>query len=579
MLAALKQVLRQGFADYLAPLALLCVMLLAGCSMLRGAERSAAEPEPIIITSLAKVGQLGASPTDAAHDASSSQLDAPDSAGRESPLVPLTSTPLSTLPPQIATQMAEGAARSNVLLLSAQATALPITSHTVAAGDTLTRIAERFGVSIASLLAANNLANPDYLEVGQVIQLPQPPVDYTSAFRILPDSRLVRSIGASSFDSARFIESQRGVLPRMTVAVQKRGSDGADQSHDYPASQIIERVSLEYSLDTRILLAFLEYSARLLSDRSVDRERQLYPLLEKAEPPGLDRAGLYKQLSWLADTLNRGFYDWKYRGVGILEFPDGSRLYYEPALNAASIAIQYALANMRSVADWKRDIEEAGLYRTYRDLFGDPFTGAQPTVPTHLRQPDLTLPFPKGDVWRFTGGFHGGWGNGSAWAAVDFSPPDEEGQGAYCYVSSFPITAVARGTIARLDEGLVVQDLDQDGDEGSGWTILYLHLDRHDSLQEGQTVEAGNILGYASCSGGFSTATHLHIARRYNGEWIPADCIRCPPAMTIPPFVMSGWKVVGLGSQLYQGFMVNLQDNRSAVAEQGRFTDINEISW
>ena len=42
---------------------------------------------------------------------------------------------------------------------------------------------------------------------------------------------------------------------------------------------------------------------------------------------------------------------------------------------------------------------------------------------------------------------------------------------------------------------------------------------------------------------------------------------------------MSNWKVIGLGSQLYQGFLVNTLDNRSIVAEQGRFTNVNAISW
>ena len=202
-----------------------------------------------------------------------------------------------------------------------------------------------------------------------------------------------------------------------------------------------------------------------------------------------------------------------------------------------------------------------------------------PPCPMALRSRNLTLPFPRGQIWRYTGGFHGGWGNGSAWSAIDFAPPEEEGASAWCYVSSFPITAVAAGTITRLDDGLVVLDLDEDGDEGSGWTILYLHISRHDALRVGQVVDVGNILGYASCLGGYTTATHLHIARLYNGEWIPADCNRCSTEFSVPQFVMSHWRVVGLGSQLYQGFLVHELDNRSAVAEQSRFTDVNIISW
>ena len=248
---------------------------------------------------------------------------------------------------------------------------------------------------------------------------------------------------------------------------------------------------------------------------------RLYPLVEQEETSRIDRAGLYSQLSWLADRLNQGYYGWKYRGEAILELPDGSRLFYNPELNAASISVQHALAQMPSASDWRQDSEVAGIYRTYSELFGDPFADDHATAPAGLEQPALTLPFPRGETWRFTGGFHGGWGNGSAWAAVDFTPPPEEQPVSLCYTSSHPTTAVARGAIARLDEGVVVLDLDEDSNEGSGWTIMYLHVDHHDSLTEGQLVEAGNIIGYPSCLGGFSNATHLHIARRYNGEWIP----------------------------------------------------------
>ncbi len=452
------------------------------------------------------------------------------------------------------------------------------TSHIVSAGDTLTKIAERYDVSIRALLNANDLPNPDFLRVGQVLQLPEPPADYTPANRILPDSRLVRSIGASSFDIDSFAESQPGVLRAMTVLMPTRQANGTTRSEQMTGSQIIGRVSREYSVDARILITFLEYFAGLVSDPTADGDAQLYPLLAAEPKYGKARQGLYNQVSWLADQLNKGYYDWKYRGKTILDAPDGNRLYYHPSLNAGSIAVQYALAQFRSVTQWERDISSDGLRDTYQQLFGDPFAEEHETVPAELRQPELTLPFPRGDVWRYTGGFHGGWGNGSAWSAIDFAPPDNA-TASWCHTSKYPVIAAAGGVIARLDEGVVLLDLDGDGDEGSGWTLLYLHISSHEALAEGQAVEAGNILGYASCLGGYSTATHLHFARLYNGEWLPADCNRCPADTAIPPFVMSNWKVVGLGSQLYQGFLVNTLDNRSVVAEQGRFTNVNAISW
>jgi hypothetical protein len=42
-------------------------------------------------------------------------------------------------------------------------------------------------------------------------------------------------------------------------------------------------------------------------------------------------------------------------------------------------------------------------------------------------------------------------------------------------------------------------------------------------------------VGHPSCEGGYSDGTHVHIARRYNGEWLAAD----GPL----PMVFSGWQV------------------------------------
>ncbi|MCY3581451.1 MAG: LysM peptidoglycan-binding domain-containing protein [Chloroflexi bacterium] len=444
----------------------------------------------------------------------------------------------------------------------------PIVMHTVVPGDTVTRIAQRYNIAVSDLLAANNLANPDLLMVGEVLVLPQVTVDYTEGVRILADSRLVRSVHSANFDLHGFVAEQPGILRELTITLD---------SGQVSSAQIVERVSQEYSVDARILLAFLEHFAGLLSRQDAGDAARVYPLLPQAN--GIGRAGLYNQLSWLADQLNQGYYDWKYRGATQLKFADNSELQFDPSLNAATVAVQYALSQLLSPAGWRDAVGVAGLAATYRALFGDPFADAHVTVPLGLQQPELTLPFPRGETWRFTGGFHGGWGNGSAWSAIDFAPPEEAEPAFGCYESSFAATAVADGVIARLAEGLVVLDLDGDGNEGSGWTILYLHIDHHNALRLGQAVEAGNLLGYPACIGGYSNATHLHIARRYNGEWLPADCMRCPPGVTVAPFVLGGWQVVGLEGQLYQGFLVHQADNLNVVAEQGRYNNINAISW
>jgi hypothetical protein len=60
----------------------------------------------------------------------------------------------------------------------------------------------------------------------------------------------------------------------------------------------------------------------------------------------------------------------------------------------------------------------------------------------------------------------------------------------------------------------------------------------------GREVKAGEPIGYPSCEGGRVTGTHVHVARKYNGEWILADG---PLA-----FNLEGW-VAHNGSQAYKG--------------------------
>jgi murein DD-endopeptidase MepM/ murein hydrolase activator NlpD len=82
-----------------------------------------------------------------------------------------------------------------------------------------------------------------------------------------------------------------------------------------------------------------------------------------------------------------------------------------------------------------------------------------------------------------------------------------------------------------------------------------MHISGIERVQPGTYLNAGERIGHPSCEGGFSTGTHLHIARRYNGEWIPAD-------QTLP-FVMDDWVSRGLGNE-YDGFLVKEDDRIEA---------------
>ncbi len=453
--------------------------------------------------------------------------------------------------------------------------------HTVQAGDTLTGIALTYGTDVDTLLAFNEFEDPNALFVGQQVSLPPRPTEETSDLKLLPNSLLVRAPGSAAFDIAAFINTQPGYIRTVTDLVDTRQADGSIEESRLNAAQIIERISLEFSVDPRVLLALLEYRARWLTEPNVPEEVGNYPLISEEDSEGVDREGLYRQLAWTANQLNAGYYGWKYREWIMVAFSPEERLLINPNLNAGTVALQHFLSLNNTQGAWVRDVSRNGFYGVYFNYFGDPFISPfEPVVPSNLQQPEMTLPFIPNQTWFYTGGWHGGWGSGSAWAAVDFAPPDDPADtgGVSCYTSSYFTTAVAPGLIVRSENGVVVLDLDGDGDESTGWTVLYLHLAAEDRIAAGTRVQAGDRIGRPACEGGFSTATHLHLARRYNGEWLPADCTYCISEYNPPPFTMSGWTVYGLQGQEYQGFMQNVVGERR-IAEQGRLTPDNRVSW
>jgi hypothetical protein len=165
-------------------------------------------------------------------------------------------------------------------------------------------------------------------------------------------------------------------------------------------------------------------------------------------------------------------------------------------------------------------VSSEGFVHVYRELFGDPWQDEQPHIAGSLAQPEFSLPFEPGSVWAFTGGPHTGWGRGEPLAALDFAPPVET-RG--CVDTDEWATAVAPGVVARTDEGELALDLDGDGEERTGWVVFYLHVSQEGRPAVGQQLQAGDPVGHPSCEGGSSTGTHVHIARKYNGEWVPAD--------------------------------------------------------
>lgn len=400
-----------------------------------------------------------------------------------------------------------------------QATPLPtrppfspgeLVDYIVQTGDTLPALASHFNTTIEEIREANPIIPADVttLPPGMPMQIPIyfAPL-WGSPYKILPDSHFVNGPLQVGFDTQSFIDGHPGWLKGYSEY-----ASGANRS----AGAIIDLVAQNFSVSPRLLLALLEYQAGALSQASPPEGLAPFYLGKH----GYQHRGLYLQLAWAANTLNNGYYPWRTGELKTIVHNDGTLERPDPWQNAASVAIQFYFNEIFTVEEYQEAIGPQGLARIYQELFGDPWAADEPHLPGSLTQPAFMLPFEAGKTWAFTGGPHTGWGNGAPLAALDFAPPSVVGG---CAPTDEWVTAVAAGIVVRSEPAIVVLDLDSDGDERTGWVVFHLHLADEGRAPVGKQVETGDPIGHPSCEGGRSTGTHVHLARKYNGEWIPAS--------------------------------------------------------
>jgi LasA protease len=402
--------------------------------------------------------------------------------------------------------------------------------YTVQDGDSLGFIAERYGISVKTLMESNNITDANVLTVGMVLNVPAPnPGNEGTSFKVIPDSEMVYGPAGVYFNIKQFIDSQNGYLETYEQDVNGFVLTG---------DEIVWIVARNYSVNPRLLLALLEYQSGWVTNPNP---------FNTSYPMGLaddNHYGLYRQLTWAADILNQGYYRWKANTISTWVMNDGTVIPVDPTINAGTAAVQNFFAKLDDRPTWEKDVSGTGMLLTYYVFFSNPFDRAiEPLISPSMAQPPMNLPFNKGETWYFTGGPHGGWDSGSAWAALDFAPPGDNGS---CLASSLWVTAVADGLVLRTSNGALIQDLDNDGYEQTGWVILYMHIAEDGREQPGEYLFAGERVGHPSCEGGVSNATHVHIARKYNGEWIAAG----GPL----PFDLDGWVASG-GSKEYDGYL------------------------
>lgn len=431
--------------------------------------------------------------------------------------------------------------------------ALTVT-YTVRRGDTLSGIAYATGTTPDELQRLNGLRNPNALQVGQQLLIRRQIEGRTPSIKLIPDSELVNGPTAVEFDAAAFVAQQGGYLSRYTEIVAEELLTGA---------QIMQRVAEQFSVHPRLLLAALEYVGGWVTQAQPGEDQRRYPLGYKRT----NLEGLYVQLSWAALRLNEGYYGWRLNTRGYVRLDDGVYLAIGSGLNAGTAGLQNYLAAISTTADWPaiaQDDGERAFMHTYRRLFGNPWQyDFGPLVPNDLRQPPFVLPWRKGEMWYFTGGPHSTWGPGTPWGALDFTSVNVAG----CTELQDWVTAVADGVITRSVRGEVGQSLDPGGDERIGWSVLYLHIGSRNRVPAGARVKAGDPIGHPSCEGGLAQAAHIHLARKYNGEWINAQ--------GAAPFDLEGWVAVE-GEREYDGALVKGNWRREPC--ECKYPDLNGIT-
>jgi LasA protease len=406
-----------------------------------------------------------------------------------------------------------------------------LVDYTAQSGDTIPALAKRFNTTEEEIMAANPIIPGDATTMPPGLPMKIPiyflPL-WGPTFQSIPDHAFVNGPSQVGFSTSAFLASTDGWLKTY------RGNAGGAMR---TGAEIVDYVATNYSISPRLLLALLEYQSGALTQPEFPGGKYILDLRRNFFE------GTYLQLVLAANTLNNGYYTARSGDLTELELLDKTITRPDPWQNAGSVALQYYFSRMYSGDKFFASIGPAGLARVYQDFFGDPWADPTIVMPGSLQQPPLRFPFQPGRVWAYTGGPHTGWGTGEPFAAIDFAPGSDK-TGCVNVPADEYATAMADGLIVRSDIDGTVIDLDKDGDERTGWVLYYLHLATSARVHVGKEVRAGEPIGYPSCEGGRVTGTHVHVARKYNGEWVLAAG---PLA-----FNLEGW-VAQDGTRAYKG--------------------------
>jgi len=456
----------------------------------------------------------------------------------------------------------------------------PPTRYYTQSGDTLESVAAHFGVQPDEIISPSPLPKNGLLAPKQLLvlpprySLPSPHHVVIDGTILMPDSEVVNGPSAVEFDVDEYLKKAGGYLGKHREYLGTTAWTSA--------ADVITRIALENSINPRLLIALIEHECGCVLGDSTGMIGEGYVLgVEQFE-----YRWLYLQLGWAVNQLSIGYYGWRTGSLTEIPLPNGIIIRPTPDSNAGSVAVLYYFASLaaqkalqkvpvglRSILgpipiddSWIQAVDpQTGFPALYERMFGSAWERAgtvEPLFPTGLEQPKMELPFEPGYVWSYTSGPHKAWQTENALAALDLAPSTKWSG---CVPTESWAVAVADGPVVRSGNGYVIQDLDysdphgqilpSDGKEQTGWAVLYMHIAIEDKVQTGVYLKQGDPIGHPSCEGGPATGTHLHIARKFNGEWIAAD----GPL----PFNLSSW-IAHAGPKPYEGTFT--KDGETVIA-------------
>ncbi len=379
---------------------------------------------------------------------------------------------------------------------------LPEDTYVVQAGDTLGSIAAQFDISVEELAAANELANVDVLDVGQVLNLPR--VNASRAFILARPGDTVQSIATREglsparlailnrvAPAARLFPGQRILLARESPRPAARLRFGAVRIVSIPAAVEQGEAGWLQVEASRPLALKAEWDGAPVG---------IWPLVIR-EDEGAGAAASGEVTVW-------GAYVPAPASMAPGEYL--LRLSYE-ARSGVTVARSFPVeveerhfaSQQITLPPEQSDLLEQTLLQSELDYLRPIWS--QAATPVQWRQTfrlPLSSPFPTTSPYGLERSYNGGTLQ-SFHTGQDFAAP-----------GGSPVVAAGDGIVV-LAEQLNVRGVSVILDHGAGLFTGYWHL-REAVVEPGVKVQAGEAIGFVGTTGR-STGEHLHWELRIYG--------------------------------------------------------------